>query len=86
MFTLPGGLEFWPDIKSVPVKGAVALRKKNRKGLDCMGVAECGGCGVWGLRSVGVAQCGGCRVLGLQSVGVAECGVSGVLGCGIWEL
>ena len=25
-----------------------------------MGLVECGGCGVWGLQCVGVALCGGC--------------------------
>ena len=33
-------------------------------GLQCVGVAVCGGYIVWGLRCVGVGLCGGCNVYG----------------------
>ena len=54
-------LEIWREkheYRHLPKKGAVALQKKKR--LDCVGVAECGGCGVWGLQSVRVVEWGGC--------------------------
>ena len=48
----------------VPVKGAVALRKKIVKVWI-----------VWRLQHVGVAACGGRKVWGLQSMGVANFGL-----------
>ena len=68
-------------------KGSCCSPEKNCKGLDCVGVGECGGWWVWGLWSVGVAECGGCGVWELRSVGVAECGVHGAhFSSGDWSL
>ena len=39
-----------------------------------VGVAECGGCGLWGLRLVGYAACGVCRAWGFLNAEDAECG------------